>query len=386
MIPYGKHNIGQQEIDAVSRQLKEGWLTQGQRVPEFEQAVASFCRAEFAVAVGNATQALHLSCLVLGVNSNSRVWTTANTFVASANCARYCGADVDFVDIDQPSGNLSIARLTEKLAQAKQQQQLPDVLVVVHYAGQPCDMAAIAKLAQQYQFKVIEDASHALGAQYANGGPVGNGEYSELTVFSFHPVKMITTAEGGMVLTSNVGLAEQLRRLRSHGIDQDLHSRGNSWQYDQAELGFNYRLSDIQAVIGIEQMKKLNDFVSRRNELAERYQQPIQQLGLAPMQIDHAACCSYHLFPILLPADTSDSQKQAMFESLRQFGIGVNVHYRPVYLHSYYRRLGFEPGYCAEAEQFYRRELSIPMYPDLTASEQGQVITALKASINAVFG
>ncbi len=385
MIPYGRQNISDADIEAVVDVLRSDFLTQGPVVPAFEQAVADYCCAQYAVAVNSATSALHLACLALGVKVGDLVWTSPITFVASANCALYCGAKVDFVDIDADTYNLSPVCLAEKLACAETSGCLPKLVIVVHLAGQPCEMATIHALSQRYGFKIIEDASHAIGAQY-RGEVIGNGRYSDITIFSFHPVKIITSGEGGMALTNDAQLAKRMRLLRTHGITHDaadMISRPAQelWFYQQITLGFNYRMTDIHAALGLSQMQRLDEFVAKRQDLAKRYDNMLSDLPIVtPWQ--HADNYSaFHLYIIRLKIMEIDQSQRHVFEALRSEGIGVNLHYIPVYRQPYYRDLGFEPGYCPEAERYYSQAISLPLFPALTATEQNQVVTALRCAI-----
>lgn len=385
MIPYGRQTISDDDIEAVVEVLRSDFLTQGPVVPAFEQAVADYCGAQYAVAVNSATSALHVACLALGVKTGDVVWTSPITFVASANCALYCGARVDFVDIDADTYNLSAARLAEKLAVAETAGCLPKLVIVVHLAGQPCEMATIHALSQRYGFKIIEDASHAIGAQY-RGEVIGNGRYSDITVFSFHPVKIITSGEGGMALTNDAQMAKRMRLLRTHGITHDAADMSSRpaqelWFYQQIALGFNYRMTDIQAALGLSQMQHLDEFVAKRQELAKRYDNMLSDLPIVtPWQ--HADNYSaFHLYIIRLKIDEIGRSQRDVFEALRSEGIGVNLHYIPVYRQPYYRDLGFEPGYCPEAERYYSQAISLPLFPALTAAEQNQVVTALRRAI-----
>lgn len=384
MIPYGRQNITQDDVDAVVEVLRSDWLTQGPKVPEFEQRVADYCGAAHAVAVNSATSALHIACMALDVGPGDIVWTSPNTFVASANCARYCGAEVDFVDIDPNTWNLCPTRLAEKLANAKQQNRLPKVVIPVHLCGQSCDMAAIHALAQQYGFRIIEDASHAIGGRYRNE-PVGNCRYSDITVFSFHPVKIITTAEGGMALTQDPELAERMSRLRTHGITKDPAQMQTiptgPWYYEQLELGYNYRMTDLQAALGMSQLERLDAFVTKRNTLAQRYNELLGDLPLRLPQIIDDAYSSWHLYPVRLRLDEINRTHREVFEALRGAGIGVNLHYMPVHLQPYYQALGFEEGMFPEAEAYGRDAISLPMYPGLTDEQQESVIKALAVSL-----
>ena len=379
-IPYGHQNINKDDIQAVVDVLKSDFITQGPVGPAFETAVASYCGAQHAVAVNSATSALHIACLALGVGKGDVVWTTPITFVASANCALYCGAQVDFVDIDSRIYNLSVERLAEKLAHAEKTGKLPKVVIPVHLCGQPCDMAGIHALSQRYGFKIIEDASHAIGGRYKDE-PVGNCRYSDITVFSFHPVKIITTGEGGMVLTNNVQLAKRTQLLRSHGITRDAadmtHAPDGPWYYQQVDLGFNYRMTDIQAALGLSQMQRLDEFVDRRHAIAKRYDQLLADFPvITPWQ--HADSYSgFHLYVIRLKLAEIGKTHRQVFEVLCAASIGVNLHYIPVHRQPYYERLGFKAGHCPEAEQYYAEAISLPMYPGLTEAQQNKVIEVL---------
>ncbi|CAG1014265.1 perosamine synthetase [Anaerolineae bacterium] len=380
IIPYGRQDISEADIQAVVEVLRSDFLTQGPAVPAFEKAVADYCGAEHAVAVNSATSALHIACLALGVEPGDVVWTSPITFVASANCALYCGAQVDFVDIDPRTYNLSVERLAEKLAQAEKSGCLPKVVIPVHLCGQPCDMAGIHALSQQYGFKIIEDASHAIGGKY-QGEPIGNCRYSDITVFSFHPVKIVTTGEGGMALTNDRKLAKRMQLLRSHGITREeadmTHAPDGPWYYQQIDLGFNYRMTDMQAALGLSQMQRLDGFVAKRHALAKRYDKLLADLPvITPWQ--HADSYSgMHLYVIRLkPAEISKKHRE-VFEALRAAGIGVNLHYIPVHTQPYYEGLGFQAGYCPEAERYYAEAISLPMYPALTEDQQIQVVREL---------
>lgn len=385
MIPYGRQDINQHDIDAVVDVLQSDFLTQGEQVPAFEQSVMQACDAEHAVAVNSATSALHIACLALGLGKGDWLWTTPNTFVASANCGLYCGAQVDFVDIDPRTYNLCAVALEKKLIAAKEAGKLPKVVIPVHFSGQPCDMQAIHALSQRYNFKIIEDASHAIGGRY-QGEPIGNGRYSDITVFSFHPVKIVTTAEGGMAVTNSAELAKKLRLLRSHGITRDAHLMtqpiDGPWYYEQVALGLNYRMTDIQAALGVSQMQRLHHFVARRHELATRYDQLIQDLPIIlPWQ--HADSYSgMHLYVIRLQLDHISKTHLEIFQDLRDAGILVNVHYIPVHLQPYYRAMGFAQGQFPQAEQYYSEAISLPMYPTLTNVQQDTVVSTLRALLS----
>ncbi|MBD2108558.1 UDP-4-amino-4,6-dideoxy-N-acetyl-beta-L-altrosamine transaminase [Nodosilinea sp. FACHB-13] len=383
-IPYGRQSISQQDIDAVVAVLKSDWLTQGPAIAQFEQAVADYCGVSYAVAVSSATAALHIACLAAELGSRDTLWTSPNTFVASANCGLYCGATVDFVDIDPKTYNLDIALLQQKLSWVQQDGTLPKVVVPVHFAGQSCDMEAISSLAQQYDFTVIEDASHAIGGQY-RGRPVGCCQFSDMAVFSFHPVKIVTTGEGGMVLTNQKALYEKLIRFRSHGITREPEQmQGEShgpWYYEQLELGFNYRMTDIQAALGTSQMQRLPAFVQRRQMLADRYFELLQGLPIMlPVQPPETAS-SWHLFVIRLMLNTLQLSHRQVFETLRDKGIGVNLHYIPVHTQPYYQTLGFRPGDFPEAEQYYREAISLPLHYEMSLDEQDYIVDCLRACL-----
>lgn len=385
MIPYGRHSISTDDIDAVVAVLRSDYLTQGQMVPAFEKVVAEYCGVKHAVAVNSATSALHIACLALGVGEGDIVWTSPLTFVASANCARYCGAAVDFVDIDPHTYNLSIECLTAKLIEAEEFGRLPKVVIPVHFSGQPCDMVAIRNLSLKYGFKVIEDASHAIGGKYKNQ-PIGSCQYSDITVFSFHPVKLITTGEGGMGVTNDDDLADRMRLLRSHGIsnralDMQKQPPEEIWNYQQIDLGFNYRMTDLQAALGISQVTRLNQFVAKRRAIAKRYNDLLESLPvLIPYQHEDG-CSSFHLYVIRLQLDRISNTQRQIYDALQASKISVNLHYIPVYLQPYYKKLGFHSGYCQNAERYYSEAISIPIYPDLTVAQQDFVIQALTQAV-----
>jgi len=383
MIPYGRQDISETDIQAVVDVLRSDFLTQGPAVPAFENAVADYCGAGHAVTVNSATSALHIACLALGVGKGDVVWTSPITFVASANCALYCGADVDFVDIDPRTYNLSTERMAEKLAQAEKSGRLPKVVIPVHLCGQPCDMAGIHALSQRYGFKIIEDASHAIGGKY-KGEPIGNCRYSDITVFSFHPVKIITTGEGGMALTNNENLAKRMQLLRSHGITRDAgemtHAPDGPWYYQQIELGFNYRMTDIQAALGLSQMSRLDEFVAKRHAIAKRYEQLLADLPVITPWQHPDGYSGLHLYVIRLKLAEIGKTHRQVFEALRAAGIGVNLHYIPVYRQPYYEDMGFKAGLCPEAERYYLEAISLPMYPNLTEAQQDKVIESLRVA------
>jgi UDP-4-amino-4,6-dideoxy-N-acetyl-beta-L-altrosamine transaminase len=383
MIPYGRQYISDDDVAAVVEVLHSDFLTQGPRVPDFERAVAEQVGAAYAVAVNSATSALHIACMALELGPDDWLWTASNTFLASANCARYCGANVDFIDIDPLSYNLSIDALRAKLERAAPANRLPKIVVPVHFAGQSCDMRAIGELARKYGFRVIEDASHAIGGSYL-GKPVGCGAYSDITIFSFHPVKIVTTAEGGMAVTNDPALAASMELLRSHGMTrQPERMEGESdgpWYYQQVLLGYNYRLTDLQAALGSSQIRSIGRFVARRHEIAARYDELLAGLPLTtPWRSPHSHS-ALHLYPIVLHDTTG---RRAIFESLRASGIHVNVHYIPVHLQPYYRKLGSRPGDCPNAEAYYAGAISLPIFFGLTDAHQDRVVSRLGELLGA---
>lgn len=384
-IQYGRQDVSEADINAVIAVLRSDWLTQGPVGKLFEESVAGYCGAEFAVSTNSATGALHIACLALGVGKGDVVWTSANTFVASSNCALYCGASVDFVDIDPDTYNLSVECLSEKLVSAKKLGKLPKVVIPVHLNGQSCDMAGISALSEKYGFKIIEDASHAIGGKYKNER-VGNGRYSDITVFSFHPVKIITTGEGGMAVTNSGSLARRLMLFRSHGItssegEMDIRPSNEIWNYQQIELGFNYRMTDIQAALGLSQIERLDEFVTRRHAIAKRYDNELGSLPLLTPFQSPDSYSAYHLYPIRLLLKKIHISQREMHDKMQSFGINVNLHYIPVYRQPYYERLGFKKGYCPEAEKYHEDEVSIPMYPSLKDIEQTKVIQIIQELI-----
>lgn len=386
MIPYGRQDINQEDIDAVVNVLKSDFLTQGPAVPEFEQTVAGYCKAKHGVAVNSATSALHIACLALGLGKGDILWTTPITFVASANCGLYCRADVDFVDIDPDTYNMSASKLEAKLIQAKKDNKLPKIVIPVHFTGQSCDMKRIYELSQTYGFKIIEDASHAIGGMYL-GKPVGNCKFSDITVFSFHPVKIITTAEGGLATTNSAKLASKMELFRSHGVTRNpelmTKESDGDWYYQQIELGFNYRMTDMQAALGISQMKRLNEFVTRRHVLAKRYNELLTDLPITIPWQHPDSYSGLHLYVIRLHLDEIKLTHRDVFELLREQGIGVNLHYIPVHTQPYYQNLGFKPGDFPEAECYYSEAISLPMYPAMSETQQDLVIAALHKAVQA---
>ncbi|MEM0912641.1 MAG: UDP-4-amino-4,6-dideoxy-N-acetyl-beta-L-altrosamine transaminase [Pseudomonadota bacterium] len=384
MIPYGKHCVDEEDIDAVVDVLRNEFLTQGSRVPAFENALCEYTGATYCTAVNSATSGLHVACMALGVGSGDTVWTSANSFAASANCARYCSADVDFVDIDVKTGNLCTEHLAQKLIQTAAQNTLPKVLIVVHFSGMSCDMQKISELCTRYDVRIIEDAAHALGATYQSR-PVGNCQYSDLAVMSFHPVKSITSAEGGAILCNDAHIAKQCQLFAKHGITKqasefDAPVEGN-WFYQQLALGFNYRLSDLHAALGITQLSRLDQFIEKRRDIAERYFDAFENMAdCSTLMVPKKAflnSSAWHLFVIQVPSD----RRAGIFASLQSNGIGVNVHYIPIYKHPYYRASGFRDYVLDNVELYYSRAISLPIYPDLTAADQQRVIDLVKEFI-----
>lgn len=386
MIPYGRQDISDADVKAVVDVLQSDFLTQGPIVPRFEQAVSGRCRARHAVAVNSGTSALHVACLALDLGPGDLLWTVPNTFVASANCGRYCGAGVDFVDIDPDTWNLSVPALREKLTRAKRDGKLPKVVVPVHLGGQPTEQEAIWDLARDFGFKVLEDAAHSFGAS-RSGEPVGSCKWSHIAVFSFHPVKIITTGEGGMAMTNDDELAWRMTAFRSHGITRDparmLHEPTGPWYYEQVELGYNYRMTDLQAALGLSQFVRLDDFLARRNALARRYDQKLADLPLQLPTVQPENRSAFHLYVVRLRSGEVRKTHREIFDSLREKGILVNLHYMPVHLQPYYRNLGFGPGLCPEAERYSQEAISLPLYPGLTNEQQDQVINAMKEAFTA---
>ena len=382
MIPYGRQEILDDDIEAVIQVLKSDFLTQGPAVPRFEEAIKKVTHAKYAIAMNSATSALHAACAALDLTEGDWLWTSPNTFVASANCARYCGAQVDFVDIDSKTANLCVNQLENKLKEAKAKNRLPKILIPVHLSGLSCDMEAIARLARTYGIKIIEDASHAIGASYRER-PVGSCDFSDIVVFSFHPVKIVTTGEGGAAVTNDASLAARMARFRTHGITRDpsemSHEPDGSWYYEQIDLGWNYRMTDIQAALGVSQMQRLERYVHRRNELAKRYDQLLKELPIQRPILPTDSLSSFHLYVVRV----SSKQHRKIFEGLRSRGIGVNLHYIPVHFHPYYKSLGFQKGQFPEAERYYSEAISLPLFAQMKESEQDQVVAALKSELES---
>lgn len=383
-LPYGRQDITEADIDAVINVLHSDFLTQGPMVPHFEKKIGDYCSSKHVIAVNSATSALHLACLALDLGPGDRLWTSPISFVASANCGLYCGAEVDFVDIDPRTYNLCPDALEKKLISSAQSGHLPKIVVPVHLCGQPCDMQAIHTLAQKYGFKIIEDASHAIGGKYQNDS-IGNCRYSDITVFSFHPVKIITTAEGGTTLTNNGELARRMERLRSHGITRDpaqmTQESEGPWYYQQIELGYNYRMTDLQAALGISQLKRLNQYVARRHALAGQYNELLADLPLTLPYQHGNGYSAYHLYVIRLQEKISVVSRKEVFEELRKQGIGVNVHYIPIHTQPYYKRFGFKAGDFPQAESYYREAMSLPLFPKMTDEQLNEVAIALHKAL-----
>ncbi|WP_320200361.1 UDP-4-amino-4,6-dideoxy-N-acetyl-beta-L-altrosamine transaminase [Agrobacterium sp. rho-13.3] len=385
MIPYGRQDITEADVNAVIDVLRSDFLTQGPIVPRFETVVSGHVGANYGVAVNSATSALHIACLALGVGPGDWVWTSPITFVASSNSALYCGAKVDFVDVDPRTYNLCADALEAKLRIAESDGRLPKVVIAVHLCGQACDMRSIHALAHKYGFKIIEDASHAVGAKYL-GEYVGSSNYSDITVFSFHPVKIVTTAEGGMAVTNDASLAERMSLFRSHGVtrDPDLMTKETegAWYYQQIELGYNYRMTEIQAALGISQMTRLDEYVSVRQALAKRYDDLLDELPLILPWQHPDTYSAYHIYPVRLKLDQIARGRRQVFDLLREAGIGVNVHYIPVHLQPYYIRMGFKPGDFPEAEKYYAEGITLPLYPTMGTQGQDQVIQSVTQALN----
>ena len=381
MIPYGRQNINQDDIDSIIDVLKSDFLTQGPKVPLFEKKISDYCDVNYALAVNSATSALHVACLALGLKKGDYMWTSPITFVASSNCGLYCGAKVDFIDIDPKTYNLSVLELEKKLIKAERENKLPKIVIPVHFAGQSCDMKSIYCLSQKYGFKIIEDASHAIGGRYL-GQPVGNCKFSDITVFSFHPVKIITTAEGGVSTTNNKTLLQRMRLFRSHGVtrDSDLMTKETEgvWYYQQIDLGYNYRMTELQAALGFSQMDRLDKFVALRHKCQKRYDNMLKNLPVVTPHQDLDSYSALHLYPIKIQIDKVKSTRKEIFEDLRKNNIGVNVHYIPIHMQPYYENIGFKKGDYPNAESYYESTISIPIFQGLTINMQDKVVNTLK--------
>lgn len=382
-IPYGRQSISEEDIKVVEQVLRSDWLTQGPFIDQFESAVANYCGAKHAVAVSNGTVALHLACIALDVGSGDSVWTSPNTFVASANCALYCGAEIDFVDICPETYNMSADALSEKLIAAEKNGKLPKVVIPVHFAGQSCEMRRIKQLSEKYGFKIIEDASHAIGGSY-NDKKIGSCFYSDITVFSFHPVKVITTGEGGMCVTNNSEIAKKLALFRTHGITRDAERMSKesegAWYYEQLELGYNYRITDLQCALGLSQLSRLDDFVNQRNLIAEKYNHALKKLPLKSPIVLKENRCAFHLYVIQV-LEESGKTRRDVFDFFKKNKIGVNVHYIPVHTQPYYQKIGFKSSDFPNTQKYYSRAISIPIYSGLLINEQDYVIEKIKESM-----
>ena len=382
MIPYGRQEITKEDILEIEKVLRSDFLTQGPVVPKFEQAIFKYCGAKHAVAVNSATSALHIACLSLNLGPNDYLWTSPNTFVASSNCGLYCGANIDFVDIEPKTYNMCIDALSAKLIEAEKKGKLPKIVIPVHFGGQPCDMEKIYELSKKYGFKIIEDASHAIGASY-NNVKIGSCKYSDITIFSFHPVKIITTGEGGAALTNDINLSNHMRRLSTHGITKDkklMHLRPNDeiWNYQQIELGFNYRLTDIQAALGLSQLNRLDEYVQIRHNIAEFYNSELNGLEIQLPFQSAKSYSSFHLYPIRIKIDLKSRTQKQIYDALQDNDIAANILYIPVHRQPYYENLGFKSGDFPEAEQFYREVICLPMFPKLTQEQQAKIVKSLK--------
>jgi len=385
VIPYGRQHLDEDDVKAVVETLTSNWLTQGPAISKFETALADYCGANFGIAVNSATSALHIACLALGVSKGDRVWTSPNSFVASSNCALYCGAKVDFVDIDLHTGNMCVDALRKKLALAESTNALPKVVIPVHFAGQPCDMKEIRALSKQYGFFVIEDASHAVGAKYQEKF-VGSCQFSDICVFSFHPVKIITTMEGGMALTNNSEWAEKMRMLRSHGITNDpekmTEDSHGPWYYQQIALGFNYRMTDVEAALGLSQLSKLETFLEKRNVLANYYDKLFSDYsGITPLQQNSKIYSSYHLYVVRIDSLTNQ-QHATLVANLRESGVFAHVHYIPIHMQPFYISLGFKIGDFPNAEKYYQQAVTLPLFPDLKEDEVEHIVALFVDIVN----
>ncbi|MDC0509322.1 UDP-4-amino-4,6-dideoxy-N-acetyl-beta-L-altrosamine transaminase [Gammaproteobacteria bacterium] len=384
MIPYGRQEISEEDIAEVVETLQSDFLTQGPKTPLFEKIVADYCGSKYGVAANSATSALHIACLALDLTKGDRLWTSPNSFVASANCALYCGAQVDFVDIDPLTYNLSAEALEKKLIQAKQDNKLPKIVIPVHFAGQSCDMQKIHSLGKEYGFKIIEDASHAIGGSYLNN-KIGICEYSDITVFSFHPVKIITTAEGGLATTNERDLFERMQLFRTHGVTRDpkimTKETEGAWYYQQVDLGFNYRMTELQAALGISQMRRLDEFVNKRNILKNRYDQLLSELPVIKPHQSNNITSALHLYPIQIDTNKTKVSRYKVYDSLKKGGIGVNVHYIPIHTQPYYQEMGFAYGDFPIAETYYSNAISLPLFSQMSSEEQDKVVTTLSKAL-----
>jgi len=384
MIPYGRQDISKEDIAEVVETLKSDFLTQGPKTPLFEKIVADYCGSKYGIAANSATSALHIACLALGLTKGDSLWTSPNSFVASANCGLYCGAKIDFVDIDPLTYNLSTEALEKKLIQAKQDNKLPKIVIPVHFAGQSCDMQKIHSLGKEYGFKIIEDASHAIGGSYLKN-KIGMCEYSDITVFSFHPVKIITTAEGGLATTNDRGLFESMQLFRTHGVTRDpklmTKETEGAWYYQQVDLGFNYRMTELQAALGISQMRRLDEFVNKRNILKNRYDQLLSELPVIKPHQSNNITSALHLYPIQIDTNKTKVSRHKVFDSLKKGGIGVNVHYIPIHTQPYYQEMGFAYGDFPIAETYYSNAISLPLFSQMSSEEQNKVVTTLSKAL-----
>ena len=377
LIPYGKQQISSEDIEEVLKTLKSDFITQGPKVPQFEEAVSEYCHSKYSVATNSATSSLHVACKALGLGSEDILWTSAVTFVASANCGLYCGAEVDFVDIDPSTFNLCPQALEDKLIKAEKINKLPKIVIPVHLAGQSSDMKEINNLSKKYGFKIIEDASHAIGGQYLNK-PIGNCDFSDICIFSFHPVKIITTAEGGIATTNNPELARKMSLFRSHGIKRDFDDTGlvqdGPWHYDQVELGFNYRMSDIHAALGVSQLKRLDSFISKRNVIASKYNSPLDNMGVGRPVVKDTCISSFHLYIAQIQGKDPRPLRDEIFKRFREKEILVNLHYMPLYRHSFFKKMDYDVDDYPNSEDYYSRSISIPIYFELNDQDQNEVL------------
>lgn len=384
MIPYGRQEVSKEDIDSVVETLQSDFLTQGPKVPLFEKIVADYCGAKYSVAVNSATSALHIACLALDLRNGDWLWTSPNSFVASANCGLYCGAKIDFVDIDPSTYNLSAEGLEKKLIQAKQDNKLPKIVIPVHFAGQSCDMQKIHSLSKEYGFKIIEDASHAIGGSYLNKR-IGNCEYSDITVFSFHPVKIITTGEGGLATTNDKELLERMQQFRSHGVTRDpklmTKDTEGSWYYQQVNLGFNYRMTELQAALGISQIGRLDEYVKKRNILKNRYDKLLDEFPVIKPYQSRYSYSAMHLYPIQIDTKKTKVSRYEVFEFLMKGDIGVNIHYIPIHTQPYYQKMGFAYGDFPVSESYYNNAVTLPLFPKMSFDDQDKVVATLSGAL-----